>query len=902
MGADRLALAALPTALTPFIGRSAERADLAEVLRAQRLVTATGPGGVGKTRLCLAVAEDLAGEFADGVAFVDLVGVTDDAMVVAAVADAAGVPERAGATRLEALAATLRERRLLVVLDNCEHLLGGARQVVTDLLAACPSVRVLATSRIRLHLAGERVFAVPGLSVEEGDAVALFEARTAASGGAPLTGEDLVTVREICLLLDGMALAIELAAARAPSLGIDGLWLALGHGHDVLRYGHPGDDRHGSLRAAVDWSYHLLDEDEQAVLRTVAVFASPFDLDAAAYVVDRPAPLLLDVLGRLVDWNLVALRPGHPTRYRLLETIRQYAAERSAELAELAAIRSRHRDWCEVTLRDLVARMPGDAAWCADLDRVVDDARAALGWGSAPDLAELLATAVFERGRPGEAERRLVQVAELTDDPVRRHRSLFLASRAALARYAGDDAVALCQRAVDAAVDAGDPSTAAIYLCHIATWWHRHEGTMAQPTSTAVTDATLARARDLGAGDERVMTAIAVAQVSRGDRPRVVAESIDAVARAEASGDALLVDTARDEVCAAQLEAGDLVGALATVRTRLAAMATVPVDALSGMDHADAHLMGAHLCLASGFLEEGREHADALAALPFLREEPQIGLARQLELEALAGSFDGVLDDAAAFRASWERAGRPVVNNFAPATYAVAMVLGLLGDDDGRAEWTAVTRAIARDPGVCEDLRLVWPAALDGLHHLHRGEVEAALAALPFAPDDVPGGCRWHQRLWLSWYAAAWAEVGVLAGLPDLEDRLDLAERAARDNPVTALLVERARLLAAEDSDGVAGLADRLELAGCAYQARRSRVLAGRAGLDVPELLATLSEREREVLGLVATGASNPQIAAALFISRKTAEHHVSHILTKLGVANRAEAAALAGRLGLGAD
>ena len=327
-------------------------------------------------------------DHADGVAFVDLVTATDPAMVVAAVADAVGVPERAGGSRHDALMSALADRDCLIVLDNCEHLLGGVRACVDDLLGACPSVRVLATSRVRLMYPGEHVYPVPGLAIDDGDgrgdAVELFIVRLVAGGacGAGRAPTNLIAVRELCGMLDGMALAIELAAARASSLGLDGLREAVRGNLELLSLGHRFGDRHHSLRSTIDWSYNLLDESERAVLRSCAVFAAPFTLDAASEVLAVAPAELLGTLGRLVDWNLVTLRPGLPSRYRILETIRQYATELAASHDELDTIRVEHLRWCLLVFDDLAERAPGDASWCADVDLMVDDARAAIGWAT----------------------------------------------------------------------------------------------------------------------------------------------------------------------------------------------------------------------------------------------------------------------------------------------------------------------------------------------------------------------------------------------------------------------------------------------------------------------------------------------------------------------------------------
>ena len=266
---------ALPIPLTPFIGRERELPTLMEAVGHHRLVTATGPGGVGKTRLAVAAAAALAPGFPDGVAFADLVVVSEPTMVVDALADGVGVVEGAQVDRREALHAALARRECLVVVDNCEHLLAAVRTAVEELLLACPGVRVLATSRIRLMVPFEHVFAVPGLAigddVDDGrsDAVELFVARMTDAGEPPDDDPTtLATITTICRSVDGMALGIELAAARAPGLGLDGLSQALEAQLPLLSMGRrTADHRHDSLRNAIDWTYRLLEHDERAALR-----------------------------------------------------------------------------------------------------------------------------------------------------------------------------------------------------------------------------------------------------------------------------------------------------------------------------------------------------------------------------------------------------------------------------------------------------------------------------------------------------------------------------------------------------------------------------------------------------------------------------------------------------------
>ena len=394
----------LPTPVTPFIGRAAERAALAAALAEHRMVTATGPGGVGKTRLALSVAAEIAPVRRDGVWFVDLVHVTDPAMVIATVAETVGVPEQRAASIDVALVASLAERDALLVIDNCEHLLDGVRECIERILDGCPHVTVLATSRSRLLVPYEWVYVVPGLSVTDdgGDAVELFASRVAAATG----GRDRLDPRRVaalCRALDGMALAIELAAARYPTLGLDGLEAGLDERLRFLTAGTRVADRHRSLREAIGWSYDLLGPDDQALLRGVAVFASWFDVDAAHAVAglgsERAA--VADGLARLADHSLLVVERGEPTRYRALETIRQYGVEQLDAAGELDCRPRTPRAVVPRRDRRPRRRPSPTTAWCDRFDRVVDDIRAALVWSAGDERRRVQARPAGRR--PGRA-------------------------------------------------------------------------------------------------------------------------------------------------------------------------------------------------------------------------------------------------------------------------------------------------------------------------------------------------------------------------------------------------------------------------------------------------------------------------------------------------------------------
>ena len=378
----------LPTQLTSFIGRVGEQKTVQALIEKHRVVTLVGAGGCGKTRLAIQVGAAELENFRDGVRFVDLAPLSGAGLVIDAIAAALKI--EAGLSAIDALVRALEGTQTLIILDNCEHLLAECAEAVSALLRASGDVRVLATSREPLGLAGEMMWRVPPLSLPDGErspdevvkceAVQLFVDRaTAARAEFSLTSSNTAAVVEICRILEGLPLAIELAAARAKTLTPQDIRSRLS---DRFRLLTGGRGRHQTLRSTIDWSYDLLPENERALFRRLSVFAGGFDLQAMEAICGDS----LDTIEHLVDKSLVVVEQlsDERLRYRLLETLRHYAAERVVEAGEEEDARERHFTYyLDVAERTYARRIEDEAASLALLDADHDDFRAALRWARA---------------------------------------------------------------------------------------------------------------------------------------------------------------------------------------------------------------------------------------------------------------------------------------------------------------------------------------------------------------------------------------------------------------------------------------------------------------------------------------------------------------------------------------
>ncbi|WP_132126102.1 ATP-binding protein [Actinocrispum wychmicini] len=828
----------LPSRLTPFVGRVAERAALTEALGRHRLVTAVGPGGVGKTRLALSVAGELTDRFADGVWYVDLVPVTDASMIAPAIAGVLGIGESHGHSVTDHVLGRLAERETLLVLDNCEHVLDGVAVLLERLLGGCPRLRVLATSRARLLVPFEWVFVVPGLSVEAddggvGDAVELFVGR-AAAGGSPPMSEDTKRIAAVCRGLDGMALAIELAAARFPSLGLDGLEAGLADRLRLLTGGSRIDDRHRSLRSTLDWSYALLAEPAQAVLRRVSVFAGPFAAAAAATVagwLPVPAGAVPTILAGLAEQSLlVAIVVPGGTRYRVLETIRQYGVDRLEEAGESVEAFSHHLRWCLEESAALVSRAPVDA-WRAAFDQVADELRGALAWAEgtvryrpeAYRLAIGLAELSFTRGMPGESQRRYEQAAELAADDLAAADALRSAAGAAESRHVGTEALRLRRGAADAALRAGDRAGAAGDLARNAELINRGPGLMATAPAVGEVAALIAEGWALAGSDLAAQARLLTAEAFNGDiaDPATVELIECALTLSRRIGDPLIENAALDQLTAVQLARGEVRAAAASALRRTELLVSMPVTAVAGLEFFDSFGMAADSAVAAGDLLAARRLAECLRDLPFHAEEGHLATVRLLVVTALAGDWDETITLAERFREGWERAGRPRAGNLSGGAYAVATVHGLRGDDHGRAAWLDIVGALTTPGRPVSEIHS--GKFFDALLLLHRGQVEEATQVLDMPPEQLT---YWYAE-WRPWYAALWAEAAVMSGHEDVAARLQRARVAADGNPIAIAVVDRAAALHTGDRDGLSAAAAALHHAGCRYQWARTLVLIG---------------------------------------------------------------------------
>jgi predicted ATPase/DNA-binding XRE family transcriptional regulator len=387
----------IPSPISGFVGREREVAIVKKLVRASRLVTVSGAGGMGKTRFGMVVARELLGSFKDGVWWVELAALGDPALVIDALARVLRVTEIPTQPLAETLVHSLRPKQLLLVLDNCEHLTEACALAAEKILTACANVRILTTSREALGITGEEVYRMPTLSFPDAlapvlsetlmqyEAIQLFTQRaTAVNQHFSLTNQNALEVLQICRRLDGMPLAIELAAARVKTLSPRQIVERLDDRFTLLS--DPtltAPSRHQTLRAALDWSHGLLVDAERLLFRQLAVFAGGFTLDMLAAVTRLNSnQLVLDVLSRLVDKSLVVVEYDDSTRYRLLETIRQYALEKLQAFGEVETLRDQHLDcflsFAQATEPHLFDS--GQKDWMKRLELEHDNLRGALTW------------------------------------------------------------------------------------------------------------------------------------------------------------------------------------------------------------------------------------------------------------------------------------------------------------------------------------------------------------------------------------------------------------------------------------------------------------------------------------------------------------------------------------------
>jgi predicted ATPase/class 3 adenylate cyclase/DNA-binding CsgD family transcriptional regulator len=889
----------LPAQFTSFVGRGPQLTEVCKLLAESRLVTLTGAGGVGKTRLAVQVANQLAHEYAGAVWYVDLAPITAPDLVSITAARALGLPDQPGRSTMDTLLRFVRDRQMLVVLDNCEHLLDACAELVVALRGSAAGLTMLATSREPIGVAGEATWRVPSLSVAD-EAVELFADRARlAQTGFTVTDDNAAVVAEICQRLDGMPLAIELAAARVRALSLveilDGLRdrfrLLTGGARTAVR-------RQQTLRASVDWSHALLTEPEWVLLRRLAVFLGGFDLDAAQAVagsgeVERYQ--VLDQLTLLVDKSLVvADESGGRTRYRLLETVRQYALEKLAESGEADSVRSGHRDY--YTALGAVLDAPAGCDYERRLEQSdieIDNLRAAFGWSrenSAIELALALASSLqplwLGRGRIREGLAWFDAV--LTDDTAQHLgvaaavRALALADRAMLAIWVGaPDSLEQAQQALAIARDLDDPALLARTLtaCAFTAGASNHVEVARACFAEAI---GLARALDDRWRLSQILGWQAQATHAAGDPIAVRAASEEGRDLADAIGDQFNSRTCRFCLGSAQLNQGDLAGAVTQFR-QVAAEAEAAHDeswrvtSLAGQSIALAHQgeVAAARAAAQATLEGGAELGGRWAVLG----HAVVGVA------ALAAGDRTAVHEAR----EAARQDMTVMTGAAATTQRIWNAEAALADRD-----LAATRRWADDAvGTTTGWWMMWALTARARAAIAQGEPEQAERD---AHDALALGAQLEAHLLIADILECLASLAGQDGSHREAARLLAAAEAIRlrmgsvrfkiyDAGYEASVAALRDAMGEQDFDAAWAEGAALSTGEAIAYAQRGRGQRKRPASG----WASLTPTERDVVRLVSEGLANNDIAGRLFVSPRTVQTHLTHVYTKLGLSSRVQ-------------
>jgi predicted ATPase/class 3 adenylate cyclase len=555
----------LPQQVTSFVGRECVLDEVKQWLAKSRLVTLLGAGGLGKTRLSLQVAADVLDDYPDGVWLVELAPQSDACLVPQAVASVLGIKEETGRPVAETLVKYVKDRELLLILDNCEHLVQACAELTKQLLQSGPRVRVLATSREPLHVAGESTYPVPALSVPDMHTTNTLEALThceaarlfidralAAKPAFRVTDQNAGAVAALCHRLDGIPLALELAAARVRTLSVEKIAERLTDRFRLLTGGdHTAMPRQQTLRACTDWSYDLLAESERALLRQLAVFAGGWTIEAAEAVgagADIDTLGVLDLLTRLVEKSLVAL-DAKGERYGLLETVREYARERLLESGEEAGVRRRHAEYCLALAEEAEPFTRGGAKqkrWLDLLEVEHDNLRTALTWALERPESEALGPKVCAalwrfwcyRCHWREGRRWCLEALErVPGESNKAMRARLLMGAGTIGGYLGEpDARILLENALALSHESGDRDVKAATLNTLAKFLiDRNEIVQAQPLLEQARQIN----RELGNGVWEAMNLTNLAEIfrQRGEYAKATATAEEALALSRRCGD-----------------------------------------------------------------------------------------------------------------------------------------------------------------------------------------------------------------------------------------------------------------------------------------------------------------------------------------------------------------------------